>query len=86
MSTIKKMNRELEDILGREPTIHEQIDVLILSAIKERIYELQLTLQLEPMSDDMRDQYDFAMERYAEVRDRNLHIFGNSDSDGGDYE
>ena len=82
MSTIKKMNRELEDILGREPTIHEQIDVLILSAIKERLYELQLTLQLEPLNEDMRDQYEFAMKRYGEVRDRNLHIFGNNDSDG----
>ena len=35
MSAIKKMNQELKKILGREPTIHEQIDILILKSIKE---------------------------------------------------
>ncbi len=86
MSAIKKMNQELKNILGRHPTVHEQVDVLILSAIKERLYELQLMLQLEPLSEDIQGQYDFAMERYGEVRDRNLHIFGNNDSNGGDHE
>ena len=85
MSAIKKMNMELESILGREPTIHEQIDILILTAIKERVLELQLAYQMQP-SDEYREQYDRAVKSMQEVQDRNPEIFGGIDSDGGDYE
>ena len=85
MSAIKKMNQELEIILGREPTIHEQIDILILSEIKNRVLELQLTYQMSP-SDDIKEQYEHAVSCLKEVQDRNPEIFGGIDSDGGDYE
>ena len=83
MSAIKKMNKELESILGREPTIHEQIDILILTAIKERVLELQLAYQMQP-SDEYREQYDRAVKSMKEVQERNPEIFGGIDSDGGD--
>ena len=85
MSAIKKMNQELEVILGREPTIHEQIDILILSQIKNRVLELQLMYQVDP-SDDVKEQYEHAVSCLKEVQDRNPEIFGGLDSDGGDYE
>ena len=85
MSAIKKMNMELENILGREPTIHEQIDILILSEIKNRVLELQLAYQMNP-SDEYKEQYEHAVKCMREVQDRNPEIFGGIDSDGGDYE
>ena len=85
MSIIKKMKRELEMILGREPTIHEEIDILILNEIKNRVLELQLTYQLSP-SEDIKEQYEHAVSCLKEVQDRNPEIFGGNDSDGGDYE
>ena len=85
MSAIKKMNIELETILGREPTIHEQIDILILSEIKNRVLELQLMYQVDP-SDEYKEQYEHAVRCMQEVQDRNPEIFGGIDSDGGDYE
>jgi len=85
MSAIKKMNQELEIILGREPTIHEQIDILILSTIKERVYELQLAYQMNP-DDEYKEQYQRAVKSMQEIQDRNPEIFGGIDSDGGDYE
>ena len=85
MSAIKKMNMELENILGREPTIHEQIDILILSEIKNRVLELQLAYQMNP-SDEYKDQYEHAVKCMREVQERNPEIFGGIDSDGGDYE
>ncbi len=85
MSAIKKMNRELETILGREPTIHEQIDILILSEIKNRVLELQLMYQVDP-NDEYKEQYEHAVRCMQEVQDRNPEIFGGIDSDGGDYE
>ena len=85
MSAIKKMNRELEIILGREPTIHEQIDVLILSEIKNRVLELQLAYQMNP-NDEYKSQYQHAVKCLKEIQDRNPKIFGGIDSDGGDYE
>lgn len=83
MSAIKKMNMELENILGREPTIHEQIDILILSEIKNRVLELQLAYQMNP-SDEYKEQYEHAVKCMREVQDRNPEIFGGIDSDGGD--
>jgi hypothetical protein len=83
MSAIKKMNQELEGILGREPTIHEQIDILILTAIKERVHELQLMYQIDP-SDEYKDQYEHAVKCMREVQERNPEIFGGIDSQGGD--
>ena len=83
MSAIKKMNMELENILGREPTIHEQIDILILSEIKNRVLELQLAYQMNA-SDDIKEQYEHAVKCMREVQDRNPEIFGGIDSDGGD--
>ena len=85
MSAIRKMNMELEVILGREPTIHEQIDVLILSAVKDRVMQLQLAYQIE-QSDEMLEQYERAVMSMKEIQDRNPEIFGGIDSDGGDYE
>ena len=85
MSAIRKMNKELEIILGREPTIHEQIDILILSEIKNRVLELQLMYQVDP-SEDIKEQYEHAVSCLKEVKDRNPEIFGGIDSDGGDYE
>lgn len=85
MSAIKKMNMELESILGREPTIHEQIDILILSEIKNRVLELQLAYQMNP-SDEYKEQYEHAVKCMREVQERNPEIFGGIDSDGGDYE
>ena len=85
MSAIKKMNQELEIILGREPTIHEQIDILILASIKDRVHELQLMYQVDP-SDHVREQYEHAVFCLKEVQDRNPQIFGGIDSQGGDYE
>ena len=83
MSAIKKMNRELELILGREPTIHEQIDILILNEIKNRVLELQLMYQVDP-NDEYREQYEHAVRCMKEVQERNPEIFGGIDSDGGD--
>ena len=86
MSAIKKMNQELETILGREPTIHEQIDILILSVVKERIMELQLAYQMNP-NDEYKELYQTAVKSMQEIQDRNPEIFGYSDSDsdgGGD--
>lgn len=85
MSAIKKMNQELKSILGREPTIHEQIDILILTAIKERVHELQLMYQIDP-SDEYKDQYEHAVKCMREVQERNPEIFGGIDSDGGNHE
>jgi hypothetical protein len=85
MSAIKKMNRELEKLLGREPTIHEQIDILILSEIKNRVLELQLAYQMNP-SDEIREQYEYAVYCLNEVQDRNPEIFGGIDSDGGNHD
>ena len=82
MSAIKKMNRELKKVLGREPTIHEQIDILILSEIKNRVLELQLAYQMNP-SHDIKEQYEHAVSCLNEVQDRNPEIFGGIDSDGG---
>ena len=85
MSAIKKMNKELEAILGREPTIHEQIDILILSTIKDRAYEYQLAYQIQP-NDEIKEQYQRAVKSVQEIQERNPQIFGGIDSDGGDYE
>ena len=85
MSAIKKMNQELKSILGREPTIHEQVDILILSTIKERVYEYQLAYQIQP-EEEIKEQYQRAMKCLQEIQDRNPEIFGGIDSDGGDNE
>ena len=82
MSAIKKMNQELEIILGREPTIHEQIDILILSTIKERVYEFQLAYQMQP-DEEIKEQYQRAIKSMKEIQERNPEIFGGIDSDGG---
>jgi len=85
MSAIKKMNIELEKILGREPTIHEQIDILILSTIKERVLEYQLAYQVQP-DEGIKEQYQRAVRCLQEIQDRNPEIFGGIDSDGGNHE
>ena len=86
MSAIKKMNRELKQLLGRDPTIHEQIDILILSTIKDRVYEYQLAYQMQP-DEEIKAQYQRAVKSMQEIQDRNPEIFGSNDSDsegGGD--
>ena len=85
MSAIKKMNQELKKLLDRDPTIHEQVDILILSTIKERVYELQLTYQMQP-DEEIKEQYQRAVKSLKEIQDRNPEIFGGKDSDGGDHE
>jgi len=85
MSAIKKMNIELEKILGREPTIHEQVDILILSTIKERVYEYQLAYQVQP-DEEIKEQYQRAIKSMTEIQERNPEIFGGIDSDGGNHE
>ena len=86
MSAIKKMNQELEIILGREPTIHEQIDVLILSVIKDHLHNLQLIYQVDPTAFD-KEEYDRVLGFVNDIQERNVEIFaykgGGGDSQGG---
>ena len=82
MSAIKKMNQELKQLLGRDPTIHEQIDILILSTIKDRVYEYQLAYQVQP-DEQIKEQYQRAVKSMKEIQERNPEIFGGIDSDGG---
>jgi len=82
MSAIKKMNQELKGLLGRDPTIHEQVDILILAVIKERAVECQLAYKMNP-SDEYKKQYERAMKSIIMIQDRNPEIFGHSDSEGG---
>lgn len=81
MSAIKKMNKELEAILGREPTIHEQVDMLILATIRDRVYELQMAYSVSP-NDTYKEQYNHAVKCINEIQDRNPEIFGGVDSEG----
>ena len=85
MSIVKKINQELKSILGRDPTIHEQVDILILTTIKERVYEYQLAYQMQP-NEEIKEQYQRAVKSMQEIQERNPEIFGSSDSDcdGGD--
>ena len=85
MSAIKKMNQDLEKILGREPTIHEQIDIIILNEVKNRLVELQLTYQMQP-NEEIKEEYQRVAKSLQEIQDRNPEIFGGIDSDGGDHE
>ena len=82
MSAIKKMNRELKEILGRDPTIHEQVDILILAVVKERVHELQLAYQMNPL-DEYKSQYQHAVKCVAMIHERNPEIFVFKDSEGG---
>jgi hypothetical protein len=79
MSAIKKMNQELKQILGQDPTIHEQIDILILAVLKERAVECQLAYQMSP-DEEYKEMYDQAMRCIATVQRRNPKIFGTKDS------
>ena len=87
MSAIKKMNQELKQLLGRDPTIHEQVDVLILAVIKERAYECQLAYQMNP-SEEYKEAYNHAVKCVAMIQERNPDIFvfkdSGGDCDGGD--
>jgi hypothetical protein len=86
MSKIKKMNKELEAILGREPTIHEQVDMLILATIRDRAYELQMAYSVSP-SETYKEQYEHAVRCLKEIQSRNPEIFAPNDSEGeGDEE
>ena len=82
MSAIKKMNNELREILGRDPTIHEQVDILILAVVKERAYELQVAYELEPL-DEYTESYQQTLRSIQEIQDRNPDIFTYRDSEGG---
>ena len=84
MSAIRKMNEELETILGREPTIYEQIDMLIFAVIKERLMELSVSYQVTK-DEEIKKQYDHALKCGTEVQNRNPEIFG-IDIDGGSDE
>ncbi len=85
MSAIKKMNKELESILGRHPTIHEQVDMLIFAVIKERLLELSVMYQMN-QDDEVKRQYDQAIKCGKEVQERNPEIFSRDDSEGGEDE
>jgi len=78
MSAIKKMNSELREILGRDPTIHEQVDILMLSVIKERLHELQLAYQMNP-DENYKEAYLHAMKCVGMIQDRNPEIFTYND-------
>ena len=83
MSAIKKMNRELKQLLGRDPTIHEQVDVLILAVVKERAIECQLAYKMNP-TDEYKEMYQHAMKCIGMIQDRNPDIFNYKDSGGDD--
>tara|TARA_Y100000593_G_C4224134_1_gene293508 strand:+ start:579 stop:854 length:276 start_codon:yes stop_codon:yes gene_type:complete len=87
MSAIKKMILGLAEILGREPTIHEQIDVLILSVVKDHLRNLQLIYQVDPTAFD-KEEYDRVVKSVKEIQERNPDIFtfkeGGGDSQGND--
>jgi len=85
MSAIKKMNQELKQLLGRDPTIYEQIDILIMTTIKDRVHEYQLAYQMQP-DEEIKEQYQRAIKSLQEIQDRNPEIFSRNDSDGGDHE
>tara|TARA_R110000824_G_scaffold249268_1_gene438259 strand:- start:75 stop:338 length:264 start_codon:yes stop_codon:yes gene_type:complete len=82
MSAIKKMNQELKQMLGRDPTIHEQVDVLILAVLKERVYELQLAFEMNP-EENYKEAYHHALKCVAMIQKRNPDIFTYNDSEGG---
>ena len=82
MSAIKKMNNELRGLLGRDPTIHEQVDILILAVAKERAIECQLAYKMNP-SDEYKEMYQHAVKCINEIQDRNPEIFKSNDSEGG---
>ena len=82
MSAIKKMNQELKQLLGRDPTIHEQVDILILAVVKERAIECQLAYQMNP-SEEYKEQYKHAMKCVGMIQDRNPDLFSSNDSKGG---
>jgi len=81
MSQIKAMNRELEAILGRHPTIHEQIDMILFGVIKERLMELSILYQLNK-EEETKKQYEHALKCGTEIQDRNPEIFRLGDSEG----
>jgi len=82
MSAIKKMNQELKQLLGRDSTIHEQIDILILAVVKERATECQLAYKMNP-SEEYKEMYMHAMKCIGMIQDRNPDIFTYKDSEGG---
>jgi len=82
MSAIKKMNQELKQLLGRDPTIHEQVDILILAVVKERAVECQLAYKMNP-SDEYKEMYQHAMKCIGMIQERNPDIFVYKDSQGG---
>ena len=83
MSVIKKMNQELKQLLGREPTIHEQVDVLILAVVKERAIECQMSYKMQP-SEEYKEMYEQALKCIIMIQERNPEIFAYNDSQGGD--
>ena len=85
MSAIRKMNEELALRLGREPTIHEQVDMLIFAVIRDRLMELAVLHQIDP-TDETQNQYNHAMKCAKEVQERNPRIFSIGDDDGEDDE
>tara|TARA_B100001093_G_scaffold487889_1_gene524598 strand:+ start:109 stop:366 length:258 start_codon:yes stop_codon:yes gene_type:complete len=85
MSAIRKMNQELTERLGREPDIHEQVDMLIFAVVRERLMELAVIHQIDP-TELSQSQYNHTMKCAKEIQQRNPEIFSFDDSDGGDYE
>ncbi len=83
MSAIKKMNQELKHLLGRDPTIHEQVDILILAVVKERAIECQMAYKMNP-SEEYKEMYQHAMKCVGMIQDRNPDIFSSNDSEGRD--
>jgi hypothetical protein len=78
MNRIKKLRQNLSAVLKREPTIHEEIDYLILEVCRDRAYELRLAYQINP-NENYKEAYDFTVKCCNMIVDRNPQIFGTDD-------
>ena len=82
MSKIKKIRKKLSSILGRPPTIHEEIDYILWDQCREHVLEMRFAYQMNP-DENYRDAYESALKSLNEIQDRNPEIFIYNDSDGG---
>ncbi len=85
MSMIKKIRQKLAGILGRSPTIHEEIDYVIWEECKERALELQFAYQMNP-NENYKEAFNHAVRCLGEIQDRNPDIFVYQDDDGSNDE
>jgi len=83
MNRIKKIRQNLAKVLGREPTIHEEIDYLILEVCRDHAYELRLAYDLNP-NENYKQAYEFAVRCCNMIVERNPEIFGEDDEGSED--